>query len=92
MGKKVANIVLGAIIGGVVLGLLSYLVIDTTTRPQGMGGGMAGWGHALDSFLAGAAGALVGMLGGGFVAYWMDRQRETKESEARPNLPKGGTP
>ncbi len=74
MGKKGAKIVVGAVIGSVVLGLLSYCIVYVTTRPQGMGGGMAGWGHGLDGFLAGAGGSLVGMVGGGFLAYWLDRR------------------
>ena len=74
--KKIAKILLGAAFGSVVLGLLCYCVVHTTMRPQGMGGGMGGWGHALDSFLAGAGGALVGLVGGGFLAYWLDRNKD----------------
>jgi len=73
VGKRFAKTMFGAICGAIVVGGLSYGFMYTTTRPQGMGGGMAGWGHGLDSFLAGAGGALVGLIGGGFVAGgWTD--------------------
>lgn len=76
VGKKIAKIMSGAVIGAIVLGVLSYWVVYATMRPQGLGGGMGGMGHELDSILAGAGGSLVGMVGGGFLAFWLDRRKK----------------
>jgi hypothetical protein len=59
VGKTFAKIMLGAIIGAIVVGGLSYAIVYATMRPQGMGGGMGGWGHGLDSFFAGRAAPLL---------------------------------
>lgn len=74
MRKTVARIAAGAAAGAVAVGLFCYCLIDVATRPQGMGGGMAGMGHELDRVLAGAGGALVGLVGGGVLAHRLVRR------------------
>lgn len=76
--SKLPAMVLGAFLGAVVTGLITYSLAYSALRQTGMGGGMEGLGRAYQCLCIGVCGALAGAAGGGLFARWLMQKQDKK--------------